>query len=65
MRDTFLRAYLWLQRLMADECGQDLTEYALIVAVMALGTIAGTRSLASGINLAFNTVSSSLSSSLH
>jgi pilus assembly protein Flp/PilA len=39
-----------------DESGQDLVEYALIVAMIAFAAIMGMNDLANGINTAFNTV---------
>jgi Flp pilus assembly pilin Flp len=64
MRDSFLRVLKFVRVLLTDSRAQDLVEYGLIVAVMALGSIAGEAKLATGINLAFNDVSSCLSSSL-
>lgn len=45
-----------------QENGQDLIEYALVVALIALAATAGMNSLAGSINNAFNSVGSSLSS---
>ena len=42
--------------------GQDLIEYALLAAIVALGATAGMIALAGGINAEFNNVSSSLNS---
>lgn len=38
-----------LARLLADESGQDLIEYALVAATVGLGTVAGVNGLASSI----------------
>lgn len=43
-----------------DESGQDLIEYALVVALIALAATAGMSALASGINKAFTAISSIL-----
>lgn len=43
-----------------DESGQDLVEYALILAMIAFAAIMGMNDLANGVNLAFNTVSKTL-----
>jgi pilus assembly protein Flp/PilA len=43
-----------------QEEGQDLVEYALVVALIAFGAVAGMNALAGGINTAFKDVSSSL-----
>jgi len=40
-----------------DESGQDLIEYALVVALIALGTTAGMTAVATGINSAFTALS--------
>ncbi len=47
-----------------DESGQDLIEYALVAALIALGAIAAMNNLATGISTAFSTVSSDLSSAV-
>ena len=45
--------------------GQNATEYALTIAMVALGTVAGMESLASGINHTFTTVTVTLANHLH
>jgi len=45
-----------------DEAGQDLIEYALICALIALGAIASMQAVANYINNAFNNIGSRLSS---
>ncbi len=47
-----------------DESGQDLIEYALIAALIALGAIVGMNAVANQINVAFNAISKKLSNSL-
>jgi pilus assembly protein Flp/PilA len=64
MNDLMLKMYVKMQTLMASEEGQDLVEYALVVALIAFGAVAGMKGLSSEINTAFNTVSSDLASSL-
>lgn len=49
-----------LSNLHREESGQDLVEYALVVALIALAATAGMSSLASGINKAFSTLGSIL-----
>ena len=49
---------------LVDESGQDLIEYALIAAVVGLGSVASLNSLASSIGSSFNTVSNNLSSNI-
>lgn len=53
-----------LRNLIIGEGGQDLVEYALIVALIAFGAAAGMNGLSSAINSAFETVSTTLVSSL-
>jgi pilus assembly protein Flp/PilA len=59
-----LKLYVKFQDLTSREEGQDLVEYALVVALIALGAVAGMRALAGGINRAFNTISTTLLNSL-
>lgn len=44
-----------------EENGQDLVEYALVIAVVCLGIISGMNTLADGINTAMGTLSTRLS----
>jgi pilus assembly protein Flp/PilA len=44
--------------------GQDLVEYALVVAIIAFGGVAAMKALSTEINVAFKTISSDLGSSL-
>jgi pilus assembly protein Flp/PilA len=53
-----------LKSLLRDESGQDLIEYALVAACIALGAIAAMSTLASNISNAFSTVGSKLSSAV-
>ena len=50
-----MKQILWraLANLHKEETGQDLIEYALVVALIALAAVTGMSSLASGINSAF------------
>ncbi len=43
-----------------EETGQDLVEYALVMALIGLGAAAGMGSLAAGINAAFSKMASIL-----
>ncbi len=47
-------------RLWADENGQDLTEYALLLALLALGAIATVRTLATTVNSVFQNSASNI-----
>jgi len=53
----FTQKYL---RLLAQEEGQDMVEYALVVALIAFGVVAGMHSLAAGVNGEFIRVSATL-----
>jgi len=50
--------------LLRDESGQDLIEYALVAAVLALASVAGMTTLASNISNAFSALGSMLSSAV-
>lgn len=52
MKDALLRLYV-RARMLREESGQDLVEYALVVALIALAATAGMSSLAGQINNAF------------
>jgi len=54
----------FLKSLQQDESGQDLIEYALIAALIALAAVTGMKGLATGINGAFTTVSTSLTTAI-
>ncbi len=60
MNKALLNLYVKFQDLKNGEEGQDLVEYALVVALIAFGATAGMGSLAGGINTAFSTVSTKL-----
>jgi pilus assembly protein Flp/PilA len=62
MRSGFSKFICKLQRLLTKEHGQDLVEYALVVALIAFGATAGMKSLATGLNSAFGNISSKLGS---
>jgi pilus assembly protein Flp/PilA len=47
-----------------DESGQDLIEYALVAGLIALGAVAAMTSLSGKIGAAFNTVGTSLTTSI-
>ena len=64
MNNLFLKLVIKLQNLAKHDEGQDLVEYALVVALIAFGATAGMGALAGGINNAFNTISTTLSTSI-
>ncbi|HZC43439.1 MAG TPA: Flp family type IVb pilin [Acidobacteriaceae bacterium] len=49
-------------RLVQEESGQDLIEYALVAALIALGALTGMKALADDIGTLFNTVGTNLTS---
>ncbi len=53
-----------IQTLLRREEGQDLIEYALVVALIAFAATAGMKTLATDINLAFTNIGTSLTGSL-
>jgi len=64
MNSMLLHLYVKFQNLASREEGQDMVEYALVVALIAFGATTGMRSLATGINAAFSNISSQLVSSM-
>jgi pilus assembly protein Flp/PilA len=53
-----------LVNLVQDESGQDLIEYALVAALIALGSVAAMNTLSSKISTAFGTVGTNLNNSI-
>ena len=49
-----------VNRLWKDESGQDLTEYALLLVLVALVAVAALKGLATAINTVYNTAASDL-----
>jgi pilus assembly protein Flp/PilA len=63
MKDRLLKLSVILQ-ILKDENGQDLIEYALVVALVAFGATAGMASLATAINTAFSHVGTRLGTAI-
>ena len=59
-----INLYARLQCLIASEEGQDLVEYALVVALIAFGSIMGMSALSGELNVAFRTISTKVATSL-
>jgi pilus assembly protein Flp/PilA len=53
MQRFLMERYVRMQKLLADERGQDLIEYALVVALIAFAATAGMNTVATDINTAF------------
>ena len=64
MRRRFLNLLETVRFFVKQESGQDLVEYALVIALVALAATVGMKSLAAGVNKAFDSVSVSLSTDI-
>lgn len=64
MHDLIFKVSAKIQSVMMSEEGQDLIEYALIVALIAFAATAGMSSLASKINSAFTTIGTTLTTDI-
>jgi pilus assembly protein Flp/PilA len=60
MRNSLLNLFVKFQGLKYGEEGQDLVEYALLVALIALVCITGVSNVATAVNSVFSNISSSL-----
>jgi pilus assembly protein Flp/PilA len=64
MNDLLLKFYIKFQDLVDRTEGQDLVEYALAIALIAFGAVAGMKAMAKGLDTAFNQISSTLATSV-
>jgi pilus assembly protein Flp/PilA len=64
MTAVSLTVFSYLRQILEREEGQDLVEYALVVALIAFGAIAGMKFLATGINSAFSGIATTLSTNV-
>ena len=62
MKNQLMNLSAILENLKSSEEGQDLIEYALVVALIAFAAIVGMQSVAGGINNAFINIGTRLSS---
>ena len=62
--NAFQTAVSFFRNLLISESGQDLVEYSLVFAMIALGSITGMGYLASGLNDVFSTVGSTLTTNV-
>ncbi len=60
MKDQLWKLSIKIQSLLKGEEGQDLIEYALVVALIAFAATAGMGTLASNINTAFGNIGTKL-----
>lgn len=61
---ALLRVLVCIRQLIAEEKGQDLVEYALVVALIAFGALVGMGFLATGLNHAFSGIATTLTSNV-
>jgi pilus assembly protein Flp/PilA len=64
MNTLLIKLHVKFQDLINRTEGQDMVEYALIVALIAFGSTVGMGMVATELNTAFNTISSNLASAL-
>ncbi len=64
MNQRLLELYVQIKTSFVCEEGQDMVEYALLVALIAFGAITGMSSLATGINSAFSGINSTLTANV-
>jgi pilus assembly protein Flp/PilA len=64
MKDQLMKLPVKLQLMLENEEGQDLIEYALVVALIAFAATAGMGSLANSINAAFISIGTTLSGAI-
>ena len=64
MNSLLSNLYIKARTLLAHEEGQDLVEYALVVALIAFGAITGMGYLASGLNNAFSNIATTLTTNV-
>jgi Flp pilus assembly pilin Flp len=64
MNNLLLKLYLAIQDLRDRKDGQGVTEYAMAVSVIALGTVAGESAVAQKINSTFITVASTITTGI-
>jgi len=64
MNTMFLKLFVSFQNLISREEGQDLVEYALVVAIIALGATATMKGLAQVISSSFGSISTAFAGAL-
>lgn len=64
MNHLFLKLHIYLQTFLAEQEGQDMVEYALVVALIAFGATAAMSKLSTELSSTFNSISSKLGSAL-
>lgn len=64
MRIELRNLYNRIQLVFIEEEGQDLIEYALVVALIAFAAVSGMNSVAGGINNAFTNIGTKLTTNI-
>jgi pilus assembly protein Flp/PilA len=64
MKDTMLKFYIKMQNLLSGDEGQDLVEYALVVALIALAATVGMGKLATALSGAFTSIGTTLNNDI-
>jgi pilus assembly protein Flp/PilA len=64
MNSLMTNLYFQLRNVLVRDEGQDLVEYALVVALIAFGAITGMGYLATGLNNAFSNISTTLTTNV-
>ncbi len=64
MKNYLLKLSVKFQTLLSREEGQDLIEYALVVALIAFAATTGMRTVANDINSAFSAIGASLTAAI-
>jgi pilus assembly protein Flp/PilA len=60
LNDTLLKLSIKVKAMLSDDRGQDLVEYALVVAIIALGATAAMSTLSKDINDVFTNIGTKL-----
>ena len=60
MKNLLMKQAIWLQTFLADQRGQDLIEYAMVVALICFAATAGMNTVANNINTAFANIGNKL-----
>jgi len=60
LNNTLLKLSIKVKTMLSDDRGQDLVEYALVVAIIALGATAAMSTLSTDINAVFTNIASRL-----
>jgi pilus assembly protein Flp/PilA len=64
MKSLTISVHAFLREVLVREDGQDMIEYALVVALLAFGSVSGMGFLAAGINNEFSAVATTLTSAV-